>query len=92
MWCYSFTLWISLSCAPPVWHASDLISYQNWTFLRDLFATFPYHIFCVSHVVNVTEITAFSDRYDEFEKVNTEVIGVSVDSVVCNQDNLSDHT
>ncbi|KAH0934105.1 hypothetical protein HID58_011222, partial [Brassica napus] len=28
-----------------------------------------------------TEITAFSDRYAEFEKLNTEVLGVSVDSV-----------
>ncbi|KAL6005405.1 hypothetical protein ACLOJK_005972 [Asimina triloba] len=28
-----------------------------------------------------TEITAFSDRYAEFEKINTEVLGVSVDSV-----------
>ncbi|XP_042436231.1 2-Cys peroxiredoxin BAS1, chloroplastic-like [Zingiber officinale] len=28
-----------------------------------------------------TEIIAFSDRYSEFEKINTEVIGVSVDSV-----------
>ncbi|CAI7914811.1 unnamed protein product [Closterium sp. NIES-54] len=28
-----------------------------------------------------TEITAFSDRYSEFEKINTEVLGVSVDSV-----------
>ncbi|PKI37547.1 2-Cys peroxiredoxin BAS1, chloroplastic-like [Punica granatum] len=28
-----------------------------------------------------TEITAFSDRYGEFEKLNTEVLGVSVDSV-----------
>ncbi|XP_031500034.1 2-Cys peroxiredoxin BAS1, chloroplastic [Nymphaea colorata] len=28
-----------------------------------------------------TEITAFSDRYSEFEKLNTEVLGVSVDSV-----------
>ncbi|KAK4725191.1 hypothetical protein R3W88_027970 [Solanum pinnatisectum] len=28
-----------------------------------------------------TEITAFSDRYEEFEKVNTEILGVSVDSV-----------
>jgi len=27
-----------------------------------------------------TEITAFSDRYDEFAAINTEVIGVSVDS------------
>ncbi|CAH8349672.1 unnamed protein product [Eruca vesicaria subsp. sativa] len=27
-----------------------------------------------------TEITAFSDRYAEFEKLNTEVLGVSVDS------------
>nr|QKY15085.1 2-cys peroxiredoxin (PRDX) [Polytomella parva] len=27
-----------------------------------------------------TEITAFSDRYSEFKKLNTEVIGVSVDS------------
>ncbi|KAF3661793.1 2-Cys peroxiredoxin BAS1, chloroplastic [Capsicum annuum] len=28
-----------------------------------------------------TEITAFSDRYEEFKKVNTEILGVSVDSV-----------
>ncbi|KAF7818833.1 2-Cys peroxiredoxin BAS1, chloroplastic [Senna tora] len=28
-----------------------------------------------------TEITAFSDRYSEFEALNTEVLGVSVDSV-----------
>lgn len=27
-----------------------------------------------------TEITAFSDRYEEFAKLNTEVLGVSVDS------------
>ncbi|XVE61413.1 hypothetical protein DITRI_Ditri06bG0037800 [Diplodiscus trichospermus] len=28
-----------------------------------------------------TEITAFSDRYGEFEKLNTEILGVSIDSV-----------
>ncbi|XP_068658813.1 2-Cys peroxiredoxin BAS1, chloroplastic-like [Aristolochia californica] len=28
-----------------------------------------------------TEITAFSDRYADFEKVNTEILGVSIDSV-----------
>lgn len=27
-----------------------------------------------------TEITAFSDRYEDFAKLNTEVLGVSVDS------------
>ncbi|KAJ3675129.1 hypothetical protein LUZ60_004171 [Juncus effusus] len=27
-----------------------------------------------------TEITAFSDRYSEFESINTEILGVSVDS------------
>lgn len=27
-----------------------------------------------------TEITAFSDRYEEFKSINTEVLGVSVDS------------
>ena len=27
-----------------------------------------------------TEITAFSDRYDEFSAINTEILGVSVDS------------
>jgi alkyl hydroperoxide reductase subunit AhpC len=31
------------------------------------------------------EITAFSDKYDEFEKLNTEVIGISTDSVVCSK-------
>lgn len=30
----------------------------------------------------MTEITAFSDRYEEFQKLNTEVLGVSIDSVV----------
>ncbi|KAJ8422275.1 hypothetical protein Cgig2_014421 [Carnegiea gigantea] len=28
-----------------------------------------------------TEITAFSDRYEQFEKLNTEILGVSIDSV-----------
>jgi len=28
-----------------------------------------------------TEITAFSDRHSEFEKLNTEILGVSIDSV-----------
>lgn len=28
------------------------------------------------------EITAFSDRHAEFEQLNTEVLGVSIDSVV----------
>ena len=28
------------------------------------------------------EITAFSDRHAEFEKLNTEILGVSIDSVV----------
>ncbi|XP_006648704.2 2-Cys peroxiredoxin BAS1, chloroplastic [Oryza brachyantha] len=28
-----------------------------------------------------TEITAFSDRYEEFEKLDTEILGVSIDSV-----------
>jgi peroxiredoxin (alkyl hydroperoxide reductase subunit C) len=28
-----------------------------------------------------TEITAFSDRYEEFSNLNTEILGVSVDSV-----------
>ena len=27
-----------------------------------------------------TEITAFSDRYEEFSKLGTEILGVSVDS------------
>jgi len=27
-----------------------------------------------------TEITAFSDRYDEFAKLDTEILGISVDS------------
>ncbi|XWS43357.1 hypothetical protein CRYUN_Cryun16bG0096100 [Craigia yunnanensis] len=28
-----------------------------------------------------TEITAFSDRYEEFERINTQILGVSIDSV-----------
>ena len=31
-----------------------------------------------------TEITAFSDRYEEFKKINTEVLGSSVDSEFSN--------
>lgn len=34
------------------------------------------------HFAVYVEITAFSDRYEEFQKLNTEVLGVSVDSVV----------
>merc|ERR1712094_140585 len=30
-----------------------------------------------------TEITAFSDRYSEFAALNTEVLGVSIDSEYC---------
>lgn len=40
---------------------------------------------CSSHIFSVhlcAEITAFSDRHEEFEQINTEVLGVSVDSVV----------
>ncbi|KAF8397961.1 hypothetical protein HHK36_016887 [Tetracentron sinense] len=29
-----------------------------------------------------TEITAFSDRHSDFEKINTEILGISIDSVV----------
>ncbi len=36
-------------------------------------------------VLGCAEITAFSDKYDEFEKLNTEVIGISTDSVVCSK-------
>ncbi|KAL5214019.1 hypothetical protein ABZP36_003171 [Zizania latifolia] len=32
-------------------------------------------------VISFAEITAFSDRYEEFEKINTEILGVSIDSV-----------
>lgn len=32
--------------------------------------------------VRAAEITAFSDRHGEFEALNTEILGVSVDSVV----------
>jgi peroxiredoxin (alkyl hydroperoxide reductase subunit C) len=37
----------------------------------------------IFHAMHVAEITAFSDQYAEFEKLNTEVIGISIDSVVC---------
>ena len=30
-----------------------------------------------------TEITAFSDRYSDFSSINTEILGVSVDSKHC---------
>lgn len=34
------------------------------------------------HVYSCVEITAFSDRHAEFEALNTEILAVSVDSVV----------
>jgi peroxiredoxin (alkyl hydroperoxide reductase subunit C) len=37
-------------------------------------------IFFLFHLC--AEITAFSDRHEEFEQINTEVLGVSIDSVV----------
>lgn len=40
---------------------------------------FPYSLFYSS---SFAEITAFSDRHAEFEKLNTEILGVSIDSVV----------
>jgi hypothetical protein len=42
------------------------------------FTPYPWLRFNVA--VCPTEITAFSDRHDEFAAVNTEVLGVSVDS------------
>ncbi|KAF3790562.1 2-Cys peroxiredoxin BAS1-like [Nymphaea thermarum] len=39
------------------------------------------HIILKDSSIHFAEITAFSDRYSEFEKLNTEVLGVSVDSV-----------
>ena len=38
-------------------------------------------IFSYSTFVCPTEIIAFSDRIDEFKKINTEVVACSVDSV-----------
>ncbi|KAJ0694636.1 putative thioredoxin-dependent peroxiredoxin [Helianthus annuus] len=32
-------------------------------------------------IIRQVKITAFSDQYAEFEKINTEILGVSVDSV-----------
>ena len=46
----------------------------NWVLLI-IVVLYPMLILCA-------EITAFSDRYSEFEKINTEVLGVSIDSVV----------
>ncbi|KAF3661717.1 putative dolichyl-diphosphooligosaccharide--protein glycosyltransferase subunit 4B-like [Capsicum annuum] len=39
-----------------------------------------------------TEITAFSDRYEDFKKLNTKILGVSVDSVVglCEEQHAED--
>lgn len=55
-------------------------------FLNDnsrLCALFHYFLQnCINFLLNISEITAFSDRYAEFEKLNTEVLGVSIDSVV----------
>ena len=46
---------------------------EKWTVL--LFYPMDFTIVCP------TEITAVSDRYDEFQELDTEVIGVSTDSV-----------
>ena len=39
-------------------------------------------IYFIPFLNHFAEITAFSDRYEEFEKLNTEILGVSIDSVV----------
>lgn len=44
------------------------------------FTPFFFVLYC-STFVCPTEIIAFSDRVEEFKKINTEVIAVSVDSV-----------
>ena len=46
-------------------------------------------LFMSFHFVVYVEITAFSDRYEEFRKLNTEVLGVSVDSVVSDVSTIS---
>lgn len=43
---------------------------------------FNYKALIFFNFIFFTEITAFSDRYSEFEKLNTEILGVSIDSVV----------
>ena len=35
------------------------------------------------YICMLTEITAFSDRYQDFSSLNTEILGVSVDSKHC---------
>ena len=47
---------------------------------RDFRFTPFFFLYC-STFVCPTEIIAFSDRVEEFKKINTEVIAVSVDSV-----------
>ncbi len=68
MWCFSSIHWTSLSSALLVrrcWIRSDnFLRLCSLEWIRVLYA----------------EITAFSDRHKEFAEINTEVLGVSVDS------------
>lgn len=74
MWFSSSTHWTSLSSAQQVSIAREV--YQNWMpGDRCVLISFLFFL-CL------LEITAFSDRHSEFEKLNTEILGVSVDSVV----------
>ncbi|XP_065010166.1 2-Cys peroxiredoxin BAS1-like, chloroplastic [Musa acuminata AAA Group] len=69
-------------------HCNSLISlfhYSNWQVILSDYIGKKYVILFFYPLdftfVCPTEITAFSDRYSEFEKLNTEILGVSVDSV-----------
>ena len=53
-----------------------MCTYVNYHILFEINKIF----FFFSTFVCPTEIIAFSDRVEEFKKLNTEVVGVSVDS------------
>lgn len=73
--CDSFLLPFGLHIRLPNWCVNQLVLPDGKYYLGLAFLKCTH--------VNFAEITAFSDRHEEFEKINTEILGVSVDSVVC---------
>lgn len=77
MWFSFSTHWTSHLFVPQV--CLTLTKSKNWSLDISWCYSFPF--FSLTSPL-FAEITAFSDRHAEFEQLNTEILGVSVDSVV----------
>ena len=58
----------------------DIHHYSSWK-IQHYYVTCSFILFYFSTFVCPTEIIAFSNRIEEFRKINTEVVACSVESV-----------